>query len=153
MSQAQIEQIARTVARAPEVIVKVSRGATTVAGAVAHFRYIDRNGKLEIETDEGERLKGKGIEKEITADWDLDSTRARGRGPYRGKPGPLPGKLVHKVILSMPKGTSPEKLLLASRDFAREEFALKHRYALVLHLCGAVVYVEHGGKGRPKGLL
>lgn len=33
----------------------------------------------------------------------------------------------------MPKGTLPEKLLLASRDFAREQFALKHRYALVLH--------------------
>ena len=33
----------------------------------------------------------------------------------------------------MPKGTPPEKLLLPSRDFAREELALKHRYALVLH--------------------
>ena len=33
----------------------------------------------------------------------------------------------------MPKGTPPEKLLLASRDFAREEFAFKHRYAMVLH--------------------
>ncbi|HJS88970.1 MAG TPA: relaxase/mobilization nuclease domain-containing protein [Steroidobacteraceae bacterium] len=37
------------------------------------------------------------------------------------------------MILSMPKGTPPEKLLLASRDFAREEFALKHRYVLTLH--------------------
>jgi hypothetical protein len=133
LSPAQIEQIARTVARAPEVVVKVTRGATNTAGAIAHLRYIDRNGKLEIETDEGERLKGKGIEKDITADWDLESTRAHGRGPYRGRPGPKPAKLVHKVILSMPKGTPPEKLLLASRDFAREEFALKHRYVLVLH--------------------
>lgn len=33
----------------------------------------------------------------------------------------------------MPSGTSPERLLAASRDFAREEFALKHRYAMVLH--------------------
>ncbi|MGH8276602.1 MAG: relaxase/mobilization nuclease domain-containing protein [Steroidobacteraceae bacterium] len=128
-----MEQIARTVARAPEVVVKVTRGATSTSGAIAHLRYIDRNGELDIETDEGERLKGKGIEKEITADWDLDSTRAHGRGPYRGKPGPKPARLVHNVILSMPKGTPPEKLLLASRDFAREEFGLKHRYALVLH--------------------
>jgi hypothetical protein len=30
------------------------------------------------------------------------------------------------VILSMPKGIPPEKLLLSSRDFAREPFALKH---------------------------
>jgi hypothetical protein len=33
----------------------------------------------------------------------------------------------------MPKGTAPEKLLAASRAFAREQFALKHRYGLVLH--------------------
>lgn len=42
-------------------------------------------------------------------------------------------KLVHNVILSMPSGTSPGRLLAASRDFAREEFALQHRYAMVLH--------------------
>lgn len=132
-SPAQLEQIARTVSRTPEAVVKVSGGARSKAGAIAHLRYIDRNGKLEIETDEGERLKGRDIEKDITADWDLDSTRAQGRGPYNGKSGRKPAKLVHNVILSMPKGTPPEKLLLASQDFAREEFALKHRYVLVLH--------------------
>ena len=104
LSPSQVEQIARTVARVPEVIIKISRGATSTAGAVAHFRYIDRNGKLEIETDEGERLKGD-VENRIIADWDLATTRAHGRGPYRGRPGPKPAKLIHKVILSMPKGT------------------------------------------------
>ena len=133
LSLVQVEQIARTVARVPEAVIKVTRGATSTAGAIAHLRYIDRNGELDIETDEGERLNGKGIEQEITADWDLDSTRAHGLGPYGGKPGPKPTRLVHNVILSMPKGISPQKLLLASRDFAREEFGLKHRYALVLH--------------------
>lgn len=132
-SPAQIEQIARTVSRAREVVVKVTKGATTTAGAIAHLRYIDRSGELEIETDEGERLKGIGIEKDITTDWDLDSAKAQGRGPYRGKAGRKPARLVHNVILSMPKGTSPEKLLLASRDFAREQFALRHRYVLTLH--------------------
>ena len=133
LSPGSLEQIGRTASRAPEVMVKVSGGASSTGGAAAHLRYIDRNGKLEIETDEGERRSGQGIEKDITADWDLDSMRARGRGPYRGKAGAKPGKLVHNIILSMPKGTPPEKLLLASQDFAREEFALKHRYAMVLH--------------------
>jgi hypothetical protein len=41
-------------------------------------------------------------------------------------------KLVHNIVLSMPAGTPPQKLLAASREFAREEFALQHRYALVL---------------------
>jgi type IV secretory pathway VirD2 relaxase len=40
---------------------------------------------------------------------------------------------VHNIILSMPSKTPPARLLAASRDFAREEFALKHRYAMVLH--------------------
>lgn len=123
----------RTVSRTPEVVVKVTRGATSTAGAIAHLRYIDRNGELEIETDEGERLKGRGIERGLIEDWDLDSAKALGRGPYRGTAGRKPARLVHNVILSMPKGVSPEKLLLASRDFAREEFALKHRYVLTLH--------------------
>ena len=109
----------------------LERGAD--AGVVAHLRYINRNGRLEIETDEGGHLKGKGIEKDLAGDWDLDLLNAQGRGPYRGKAGRKPARLVHNVTLSMPKGTPPEKLLFASRDFAREQFALKHRYALAMH--------------------
>jgi hypothetical protein len=33
----------------------------------------------------------------------------------------------------MPAGTQPEKLLTATQKFAREKFALQHRYAMVLH--------------------
>jgi hypothetical protein len=51
----QIAQIARTVRRAPEVMVKVSVGSNTTRVA-AHFQYIGRRGELEIETDDGERL-------------------------------------------------------------------------------------------------
>jgi len=33
----------------------------------------------------------------------------------------------------MPPGTDPKRLLLAAQDFAMDEFALIHRYAMVLH--------------------
>jgi hypothetical protein len=36
-------------------------------------------------------------------------------------------------MFSMPAGTPPAKVLGAVRNFARQEFALQHRYALVLH--------------------
>ena len=36
-------------------------------------------------------------------------------------------------MFSMSKGTPPEKLLKAVRVFAREKFALQHRYAMALH--------------------
>ena len=50
---AQIEQIRRTVRRTPELMVKVTGGGTKIGAVVAHFAYISRKGKLEIESDEG----------------------------------------------------------------------------------------------------
>jgi hypothetical protein len=45
----------------------------------------------------------------------------------------MPPKLVHKVLFSVPAGTPPDKLLAAVRNFVRQEFADRHRYALALH--------------------
>lgn len=133
LSPEQIELIARTVQRVPEVMVKVSGGGSSAKAVAAHFRYIDRRGDLEIETDDGEQLRGKGSEQDLLSGWDLDADAAEARSPYPGKPGRKPVKLVHNIVLSMPAGTSPDRLLAASRAFAREQFALKHRYAMVLH--------------------
>jgi hypothetical protein len=68
----QIAQIARTVRRAPEVMVTVSGGANTTKGVAAHFSYIGRRGELAIETDDGERLQGKDVAAQLVEDWDLD---------------------------------------------------------------------------------
>jgi hypothetical protein len=113
--------------------VKVSGGGKSTGAAVAHLRYIDRNGELDVETDSGEILKGRDVAADLAADWDLDAAAAQARSPYSGRPGRRPTKLVHNVVLSMPAGTSPGKLLAATWTFAREQFAFKHRYALVLH--------------------
>lgn len=131
--RADFEQLMRTATRTPEVMVKVSGGAKSLKGAIAHLRYIDRNGKLELETDEGSRLKGGEVARALVSEWDLEAAGARARAPYRGQGGRRPAKLLHNVILSMPRGTPPDKLLAASRAFAREQFGLQHRYALVLH--------------------
>lgn len=133
LSIPELEFIARTVRRVPEVMVKVSGGATSTQGALAHLNYIDRHGRLEIEKDDGETTQGRGHGRDLLQDWDLDVLAAESRSPYRGKAGRKPAKLVHNIVLSMPAGTPAEKVLAASRDFAREEFALKHRYAMVLH--------------------
>jgi hypothetical protein len=130
---ADIELLMRMVARTPEVMVKVSGGAKSMKGAIAHLRYIDRDETLELETDEGSTLKGDGVERALVSDWDLEASEARARAPYRGQGGRRPAKLLHNVILSMPRGTPPQRLLAASRAFAREQFGAQHRYALVLH--------------------
>src|SRR5688500_11080928 len=68
LSQEQIEQVARTVRRTPEVIVKVSGGARDPGGVKAHFDYIDRHGKQAVVTDEGRELLGKGAGAELVDD-------------------------------------------------------------------------------------
>jgi len=130
---AQLEQIGRTVSGVPEVMVKVSGGGKSADAVQAHFAYIDRHGKLDVHTDEGEKLQGKEVADYLVDDWNLDA----GKGQYR--PGPKAGekdrrpKQVHNIVFSMPAGTPPEKLLAATQEFAREKFALQHRYAMVLH--------------------
>ncbi len=133
-SAAQVALIARTIHRAPEVMVKVlTRGAKELRSVGKHLKYLTRDGDLKLETDEGPHLAGEGSEKALMEDWDLALDERRPSADLR-----LPGeraapKLVHKLIFSMPPGTPAEKVLDAVRTLAREEFALKHRYALVLH--------------------
>lgn len=68
----QVGQIARTVRRAPEVMVKVSGGGNSLGAVAAHFRYITRKGTLEVETDSGERITGVEVGHDLVEDWDLD---------------------------------------------------------------------------------
>jgi hypothetical protein len=131
-SRAQIEQIARTVRRTPEVMVKVTGGGTSAGAVSAHFGYISRHGELEIETDEGERIR-KEAQKEFLKDWHLELTAGQYRAGRDGKQEARKVKLVHKIVLSMPAPTPPEKVQAAARMFARENFGAQHRYAMVLH--------------------
>ena len=130
----QVAQIARTVRRSPEVMVKVSGGGSTPGAVAAHFQYISRNGELELETGDGDRVQGKEDVSSLVDNWDLDLDVMTDRDNYRMRGGRTPTpKLVHNIVLSMPARTPPEKLLAACRAFAREEFGLQHRYALALH--------------------
>jgi len=135
LSATEVALIARTVSHTPEVMVKVTGGggANTSHGVNSHFNYIGRRGDLEIETDDGERLSGRGVGRHLIHDWDLDLDEDRERPDLFATNRRAAPKLVHKLIFSMPAGTPPKKVLAAVRDFAREEFGLQHRYAMVLH--------------------
>jgi hypothetical protein len=115
------------------VVVKVSGGARDVGGAKAHFDYIDRHGKLGLETDDGRSLVGKDVGAELVRDWNLDLSKGQYRPrPASGEKDARP-KVVHNIVLSMPGRTPPAAVLEAARKFARENFALQYRYAMVLH--------------------
>ncbi|MGD9598663.1 MAG: relaxase/mobilization nuclease domain-containing protein [Steroidobacteraceae bacterium] len=133
LSPAQIEHIHLTVSRAPEVMVKVlSKGSSDLKSVARHFDYIDRQGDLALEGDGGYELHGWGG-KALVEDWDLDLDELRPQVDRIDTRGRRPMKLVHKLVFSMPPGTPPQKVLLAVRNFAREEFYGQHRYAMVLH--------------------
>jgi hypothetical protein len=134
LSLGQIAHIARTVRRAPEVMVKVlPNGANSLAAVRKHLNYIGRNGEFDLETDNGEQLKTKDDRKDLLQDWDLDLEEHRRQSDLAATRGRRAPRLVHKVIFSMPAGTAPEKVLAAVKHFCREEFALKHRYVMALH--------------------
>jgi len=134
LSADQIAAIDRTVRRVPEVMVKVlPKDSNTPRSAMRHLNYIGRDGKLELETDDGAKVQGKDAGERLLEDWDLDLDAHRkdmDLAPVKERG----ARLVHKVVLSMPAGTPSTGVLQAARNFAREEFGLIHRYALVLHI-------------------
>jgi hypothetical protein len=135
LSPAHIAVISRTVRRTPEVMLKMLNDGGRDVGSVArHLKYLDRDGKLEIETDDGEAVRGKGAATGLIDDWGLELDETRRTADLKPRETrKAPPKLVHKMIFSMPAGTRPKKVLAAVKNFAREEFGAKHRYAMVLH--------------------
>jgi len=112
-------------------MVKVTGGGRSVRAVAAHIAYIRHHGEVELESDRGERIREDAQEEFLTT-WHLEVSK----GQYRSK---LPArsvasgiKLVHNVVLAMPAGTPPDKVLAAARTFAREKFSA-HRYVLALH--------------------
>lgn len=133
LTPAQIEHIRLTVNRAPEVMVKVLPKSSSDLKAVGkQIDYIGRRGNLELEGDDGERLRGR-VADALLDDWDLDVDEIRRRGNLTAVSKRTPPKLVHKLVFSMPPSTPPQKVLSAVRILAREEFYGQHRYAMVLH--------------------
>jgi len=135
LSIGQIKLITRTVGRTPEVMVKVvNKGSSNLGGVGGHVGYIGRQGEVALETDEGEVLQGPEVGNALLEDWNLDLIQQRNKINLTPNKPKQPPRLVYKLIFSMPAGTPPEKVQAAVRNFAREEFALKHRYVMALHI-------------------
>lgn len=127
-----IRDLCRPQHRTPEVLIKVvSPGSNVLDSIEHHFRDIDQRNNHALERDDGEPFRGKGAARRLMENWGLDALSRRASPLRWGHV--TPPKLIHKLILSMPSGTPPEKLLEASRNFAKEQLAPLHRYALALH--------------------
>lgn len=114
---------ATVVRRAPQVMVKVTGGGCGMKAIAAHFRYISKNGRLDIEDERGGKMRGKGALCELADDWRFGGTLIDDVSPRRE---------AFNVMLSMPRGVDPLTVQRAARDFARVELD-DHKYVMVLH--------------------
>ena len=81
---------ATVVRRAPQVMVKVTGGGRGMKAIAAHFRYISKNGRLDIEDERGETMRGKDALPELAEDWRFGGTLIRqAPEPAQGRPAPL----------------------------------------------------------------
>ncbi len=117
---------ATVVRRAPQVMVKVTGGGRSMAAIAAHFRYISKNGRLEIEDQRGETLQGKDSLHHLADEWRMGGARI----PEDAEPGQR--REAFNIMLSMPRGTDPLIVQRAAREFAQAELA-DHKYVMVLH--------------------
>ncbi|QCB44906.1 conjugal transfer protein TraS [Hydrogenophaga sp. PAMC20947] len=114
---------ATVVRRAPQVMVKVTGGGRGMQAIAAHFRYISKNGRLDMEDERSETLRGQDAVHELTEDWRFGGSLIDEVG-YRRE--------AFNIMLSMPCGTDPLIVQRAAREFAQAELA-DHKYVMVLH--------------------
>lgn len=118
-----LQKAARVTSRRPEVMVRITskcRGASHVS---EHLAYTTRNGKLIGEDESGQLIIGQRMVRETAMAW-MDGSSINRRRNSRD---------TCNLVLSMPVGTDPDKLLDAAREFAQKEFGGKHAYVFVLH--------------------
>jgi hypothetical protein len=60
---------ATVVRRAPQVMVKVTGGGRGMNAITAHFRYISKNGRLEMEDERGDSMRGRDAVHALAEDW------------------------------------------------------------------------------------
>ena len=114
---------ATVVRRAPQVMVKVTGGGRGMKAIAAHFRYISKNGRLEIEDERGQTVRGKDALRELADDWRFGGSLIEDASNRRE---------AFNIMLSMPRGTDPASVQWAAREFAKAELA-DHKYVMVLH--------------------
>lgn len=112
------------VKKTPEVMVKARRGGRNLSKIKANFDYISRNGKLEVEDENGHIYLGKSDMNQLKSNWKNEGYRIPDVGEKKAE--------AFNLILSMPAGTDRNAVKNASREFAKSVFS-KNQYIFVSH--------------------
>lgn len=109
----------------PQVVVKISGSSKGVNKAQAHADYIGRNGKVEIEDQDGNKYNGKNEQKDLLGAWGAMGMHDKHETGSR--------KEAFHFVFSMPKGTNPDAMKTAVRNLVKEEFE-GHNFFMAQHL-------------------
>ena len=77
-------------------MVKVTGGGRGMKAIAAHFRYISKNGRLDIEDERGDVSRGKEALRDLADDWRFGGTLIDDVSERRE---------AFNIMLSMPRGT------------------------------------------------
>lgn len=110
--------------RTPEVMVKVTGGGNSSGKIQAHMNYITRNGQLEAEDQDGNKIKGKEDIQDAADEWRMSGD------PILDDESKY--KQAFNIVLSMPKGTNEQAVYEAAKEFAEKHFT-DHKYLMAQH--------------------
>ena len=109
----------------PQVVVKISGSSKGANKAQAHADYIGRNGKVEIEDQDGNKYKGKNEQKELLGAWSAMGMHDKHETGSRRE--------AFHFVFSMPNGTNPIAMKTAVKNLVKEEFD-GHKFFMAQHL-------------------
>ena len=108
------QKLQQMVRRAPQVMVKIAKTPKGMRGISNNLSYISRDGKLEIEDQDGQIIQGKEAVADLKAEWQDGGV-------------PIPQQSTKRdafhLILSMPARTDPLAVHRAARALAAREFS------------------------------
>ena len=115
-----LSQRARASQGLPQAVVKISSYSHSAGAAWSRLEYITREGELEAEGPNGERMDAELLE-DMLEDWEREREKGKGR------------RVSMSALVSFPPGVDEEKATEAARQFFREAFADNHDYAFAAH--------------------
>ena len=104
-------------------MVKVTGGGRGMKAIAAHFRYISKHGRLEMEDELGQKAQGKDAVREMADDWRYGGSFIPEHSGQRE---------ASTSSCPCPAGTDPLIVQKAAREFAQTELA-GHKFVMVLH--------------------
>ena len=104
----------------PPAVVKISSYSHSAGAVWDRVNYIGRDGELEVEGPNGEKLGQLELEQRVEG-WSAETRNREGR------------QLSMSAVVSFPVGVDQEKATEAAREFFREAFAENHDYVFAPH--------------------